>query len=188
MTLQLLEDDWAKTMITYFPFYNVKISVKIRDLRAHFALAGQTHSGLVSYLIPSINPGVSTVLFCHDQCYKVTHTAQRDYTLMWPMRSLIYHYMTNQRQEVCDSMSHMTSGGCHDLVMWWEIHDMHSWHNILKVSDWPKHCITDLWLAKRLHHPYYKSRENQRSLLTQFPGSRLLTFLHASDPGPVTTL
>ena len=132
----------AKTMITYFLFYNVKISVKIRDLRAHFAVAGQTHSGLVSYLIPSINPGVSMVLFCHDLCYKVTHTAQRNYTVMWPMRSLLYHYMTNQRTR--GLWFHVT----HD--QWrlsWLGHVMRdSWHAFM--TQYPE----GVWLAKTLHY------------------------------------
>ena len=36
---------WRKSFYpSYFPFNIVKVSVKIRDLRAHFALTGQTHS------------------------------------------------------------------------------------------------------------------------------------------------
>ena len=143
MTLLLLEDDWAKTRITYFPFYNVKVSVKIRDLGAHFAVAGQTHSGLVSYLIPSINPGVSTVLFCHDQCYKVTHTAQRSSTSRsgnWPMRSLNFHWLTNERTALCP---------CHtwpvEVVMTWSCDErfMTCIHDTIScASDWLEDYIT----------------------------------------------
>ena len=40
-------------LIWDFPFHIVRVSVKIRDLRAHFALAGQTHSraGLARWVI-----------------------------------------------------------------------------------------------------------------------------------------
>ena len=61
------------------------------------------------------------------------------------------------------------------------IHDTISWGRLigqntaLQASDWLKDCIQKI------------TRESEW-LLTQFPGSRLLTFLHASDPGPVTTL
>ena len=51
ITLLWLRDYWAKNRITYIPFYIVKVSVKIRDLRAHFAVAGQTHSRLAWWVI-----------------------------------------------------------------------------------------------------------------------------------------
>ena len=106
---------------------------KIKDLRPHIAWTGQTHSRAarpVSYWAiwyPRINPGVGKVLFCHDQCYKVTHN-RREWAGPANER-LINSKWIDQSEASSVSLSHMTSGGCHDMAMWWEIHDMHSWHN-----------------------------------------------------------
>ena len=180
---------WRKSFYpSYFPFNIVKVSVKIRDLRAHFALTGQTHSraALARWVIwyPTLIP--VSARFC-SAMINVT-------------KSHIQHREAQQsgqeigQWEACFLVKLPIRGQmfpCHtwpvEVVMTWSCDErfMTCIHDTIScVSDWLKDCFTDLWLAS-----FHLATNHERIWFYwhSFPGSRPLTFLHASEPGPVTT-